>query len=317
MRQVRTAIKQSPPLRKLLFQLQNAGSIFRRSHVALKGHGQAKYFLAAMIRVKDEARFLPEWLAYHLNIGVEHVFIYDNNSSDNTETIIAPFVSRGFATYTRWPTTPASPSSHLDFLARFGYQADWVAFFDADEFLFERTPGLLLDLLRQSLDEPAIAFNWRYFGSSEYEFIPDGLVIENFGQANTNLDHHVKVIAQPRAIHRYRNSHNFYYRAGRLARTPDGRRVTGSFSEPEKDPSLVLRHYVYRSKEDYQRKTARGFVDSRGASDSARHANRINIEFGKHNHIRIVASPGVLHSTRLFLKELGYDRHLYDTARRA
>jgi hypothetical protein len=317
LRQLRAAIKQSPRLRHLLFHLQNAGSVFRQSHVAFKGCAQPKYFLAAMIRVKDEARFLPEWLVYHLNIGVEHVFIYDNNSSDNTEAIIAPFVVRGLATYTKWPTTPASPSSHLDFLARFGCQAEWVAFFDADEFLFERTPGLLLDLLRRSLEQPAIAFNWRYFGSSGYEHIPDGLVIENFNQANANLDYHVKVIARPRAIHRYRNPHNFYYRAGQLARTPDGRRVTGSFSEPEKDLPLVLRHYVYRSKADYERKTARGYAESRGALDKARHANRTNPEFNKHNHIRVVTSPGVLDATRLFLEELGYGKHLYNTSSRA
>jgi Glycosyltransferase family 92 len=283
----------------------------------LKRCGQAKYFLAAMIRVKDEARFLPEWLAYHLNIGVEHVFIYDNNSSDNTEAIIAPFVAKGFATYTRWPKTPASPSCHLDFLARFGCEAEWVAFFDADEFLFERTPGLLLDLLRRSLDEPAIAFNWRYFGSSGYELIPDGLVIENFNRANANLDHHVKVVARPRAIHRYRNSHNFYYRGSRLARTPNGRWVPGSFSEPNNDLPFVLRHYVYRSKADYERKTARGSVDSRGAVDNARHASRTNLEFGKHNHVIIVASPRVLHATRALLEGLGYDEQLYNTSSQA
>jgi hypothetical protein len=317
LRQLRTAVKRSPRLRTLLFQFQNAGSIFRRTHVALQHRVEAKYFLAAMIRVKDEARFLPEWLAYHLNIGVEHVFIYDNNSSDNAEAVISPFVTRGFATYIKWPKTPASPSSQIDFLARFGCEAEWVAFFDADEFLFERTPGLLLDVLRRSTKLPAIAINWRYFGSSGHEQIPDGLIIENFTQSDLNLDRHVKVIARPSAIHRYRNPHNFYYRAGRLARTPDGRRVTGSFSEPEDDLPLVLRHYVYRSKADYERKAVRGFADARGAVDEARHPNRSMAEFSKHNHIRIAASPGVLHSTTLLLQKLGYDEQLYNASRGA
>jgi hypothetical protein len=267
-----------------------------------------------MIRVKDEARFLPEWLAYHCNIGVEHVFIYDNNSSDETEAIIDPFVTRGLATYIKWPAMPASPSSHLDFLVRFGCEAEWVAFFDADEFLFEQAPGLLLSLLRRSHKQPAVAFNYRYFGSSAHEVIPDGLVIENFNRADENLDFHVKVVARPKAIRHYRNPHNFYYRAGRFARTPTGRRVRGSFSKPDNRAALVLHHYVYRSRADYERKTARGFATFQGALDQRRHANRIDLEFGKHNNTSIAASQDVLAATRLFLHELGYDRRFYRTA---
>ena len=311
MRQLRAAVKRSPRLRTLLFGLQNAGSIVRRGDIALTGSGQAKYFLAAMIRVKDEARFLPEWLAYHYTIGVEHVFIYDNNSSDHTAAVISPFIERGLVTYIKWPPVPASPSSHLDFLARFGCEAEWVIFFDADEFLFEQTPGSLLSILRASHKQPALAFNWRYFGSSGHELIPDGLVIENFNQADSTLNHHVKVVARPRAIRRYRNSHNFYYRAGKLARTLDGRRVAGSFSEPSDDPPIVLHHYVYRSKADYERKTTQGFVDSRGALDQGRQANRVELEFRKHNQVRIVPLPGVLRRTQVFLEELGYDKQFY------
>jgi hypothetical protein len=314
MRKLRQAVKQSPGLRILLFGLQNTASILRRSHIAPTGRGRAKYFLAAMIRVKNEARFLPEWLAYHITIGVEHVFIYDNNSSDDTEATISPFVARGLATYIKWPTIPASPSSHLDFLARFGREAEWVAFLDADEFLFELKPGLLLDILRRSQEQPTIAFNWRYFGSSGHEQIPDGLVIENFNQANASLNYHVKVVARPEAIHRYRNPHNFYYRAGRFARAPDGRRVAGSFSAPGDDPPIVLHHYVYRSRTDYKRKAIRGFAESRGTVDQARHMDRVELEFGKHNQIRIVASPSVLLATRLFLEELGYGKQFYGSS---
>jgi hypothetical protein len=78
-----------------------------------------------------------------------------------------------------------------------------------------------------------------------------------------------------------------------------------------------LRHYVYRSKADYERKTTLGIVDTRGALDAARHADRIKLEFSKHNHIRIIASPRAISATRLFLEELAYDEQIYNTSGRA
>ena len=50
--------------------------------------------------VQDEARWLTEWIEYHLLdvVGFEHFYIYDDSSSDNIEETLAPYISGGFAT---------------------------------------------------------------------------------------------------------------------------------------------------------------------------------------------------------------------------
>ncbi|HEX6578168.1 MAG TPA: glycosyltransferase family 2 protein [Jiangellaceae bacterium] len=143
MRSLRAQVKNSPPLGTVMFEAQNvyhaspfAGRALRRIDPA---EGAPRHFLSAMIRVKDEARFLPEWVAHHLNVGVEHVYVYDNNSSDDIERVIMPFIERGLVTYVPWPTVPASPSSNNHFLTELGPSSEWVAFFDADELLVEDT----------------------------------------------------------------------------------------------------------------------------------------------------------------------------------
>lgn len=307
---LRSRIKDNRPLRTILFLAQNC-YYSARSGVAVgrrrrESAGAERYGLAAMIRVKDEARFLPEWLAHHLNVGVEHVFVYDNNSTDDVASVIAPFIDRGFVTYVPWPRVPASPSCHIDFLARLGGTSRWVAFFDADEFLFEATPGALLEILRTSERRPAIAVNWRYFGSAGHETIPRGLVTERFDRADAVYNRHVKVIAQPAMIRRHRNSHNFYYQRGRLAVTPDGRRVFGSFTTPPLNPRLELRHYVYRSREDYERKTRRGFVDASGYRERSRALAVVDDQFRQHNDVRIDPEPRVTTATADLLRALGY-----------
>jgi Glycosyl transferase family 2 len=312
---LRTRVKASPLARSALFLGQNAWYGVRslgEPRAAGGGSSEVRYRLAAMIRVKDEARFLPEWLAHHLELGVEHVVVYDNNSSDGTAEAIAPFVAEGSVTVVPWPTVPASPASHLDFLARFGPGCAWVAFLDADEFLVEPEPGALAATLAAAGPRvPAIGVNWRYFGSAGHERIPAGLVTERFDRADAAPCYHVKAIARPAAVYRYRNSHNFYYRGGRLARTPQGRRVYGSFVSPPDRPRLVINHYVYRSREDYERKAARGFVDASGAREQARTAGRADAEFGRHNDVRVTLPEATLDATAGRLRRLGLPPELY------
>ena len=42
-------------------------------------------YLTVVAVVRDEARWLPEWLAFHHHVaGVEHFILYDHNSTDGT-----------------------------------------------------------------------------------------------------------------------------------------------------------------------------------------------------------------------------------------
>ena len=314
MRSMRARVKGNHTLRAALFLAQNAWygapSFVTRRRSTASGE-RPRYRLTAMIRVKDEARFLPEWLAHHVGIGVEHCYIYDNNSSDGIETVMAPFIERGLATYVHWPHVPASPSSHVDFLERFGDASEWVAFLDADEFLVESAPGELLRVLRTHPHWPAVAVSSRYFGSAGHEKIPRGLVTEQFDRASATISDHVKVVARPAAVHRYRNPHNFYYRHGRLARTPDGDRVFGSFVRASAAPSLVLHHYVCRSREDYENKARRGYATTAGAVAQTRRASRAATEFAKHNDVQATVPVVTRQETARLLEQLGYPDELY------
>ncbi|MBQ3442569.1 MAG: glycosyltransferase family 92 protein [Selenomonadaceae bacterium] len=52
------------------------------------------YDLAVVAIFKDEARYLREWLDYHLAAGVEHFYLYNNDSSDDYATVLAPYVKK-------------------------------------------------------------------------------------------------------------------------------------------------------------------------------------------------------------------------------
>jgi hypothetical protein len=269
--------------------------------------GQLRYRLAACVRIKNEARFLPELLAHYHLLGFEHFWLYDNNSTDRPQEILAPFLERGLLTIVPWPTVPAAPSCYRHFFEHFDTQAQWVAFIDADEFIVERSTGALEATLQRLDARCAFGINCRYLGSSAHLSIPDGLVLEQFHRCNPILGDHVKVMLQPTQALAYFNTHNFIYRHWRCARDIRGRAIFGTYATAEPESQVELHHYVYRSREDYLAKLGLGFADSDGYKNRARRIERAESEFFEHNSADVSwvgrkYGPGV----RGLLRQLGY-----------
>src|SRR5690348_6409443 len=57
-----------------------------------------RYYLSACAIFRNEAPYLAEWLVFHLGVGVEHFYLYENNSTDDFESVLAPFFERGEVT---------------------------------------------------------------------------------------------------------------------------------------------------------------------------------------------------------------------------
>ena len=88
------------------------------------------YDLAVVAILKNEARYIKEWLDYHLLAGVDHFYLYDNASSDNYNEIIAPYVAAGVVI--NWQLFGTNGEFKADYsrgvLERFTRRApvDWV-----------------------------------------------------------------------------------------------------------------------------------------------------------------------------------------------
>jgi hypothetical protein len=241
------------------------------------------FFFSVMTRIKNEARFLPEFIAHHKIIGAEHFYFYDNNSEDSPETVLRPFIDRGMVTIIPWKTVPASPSCYSDFFRRFASDSTWIAFIDADEFIIERRQGILLDVLSRLDAAPALAVNSRYFGSSFHERLPTGLITNNFVRSDQSTNYLVKVIAAPRRVKAYYNTHNFIFDGLTSAVNYLGKPVRGTYAMKADQYDIEISHYVYRSKDNYLSKLGMGFADTDGYKYRARRMDRVQAEFLAHN----------------------------------
>ena len=62
-----------------------------------------KYELAIVAILKNEAPYIKEWIDYHLLAGVDHFYLYDNESEDNLKEILQPYIDINIVDYEFFP----------------------------------------------------------------------------------------------------------------------------------------------------------------------------------------------------------------------
>jgi Glycosyltransferase family 92 len=215
--------------------------------------------LAVCAIFRDEARYLAEWVTFHRLQGVERFWLYDNRSTDDWRSALAPELASGIVTVTSWPDVPGQLSAYVDCLERHRDDARWIAFIDLDEFLFSPTGRSLSEILRSFDSYPGIVVNWRMYGTNGYVEAPAGLVTENYLMRggddhpdNTNL----KCIVYPRKTRvRQTTPHSFAHPG--LAVGEDRRLHSSHRRVPATTDLLRINHYIAKSANDWERKCKR------------------------------------------------------------
>ena len=94
---------------------------------------------AALIAIgRMENQYAREWVRHHIDIGFEHIYIYDNNHDGEERFIdvLMDFVDKWRVTIIDYRNIEkAQRSAYNDAYQRLSTHYDWLAFFDFDEFL--------------------------------------------------------------------------------------------------------------------------------------------------------------------------------------
>ncbi len=229
-----------------------------------------KSYLSMCSMYKDHARYLREWIEFHRLVGVERFFLYDNESSDDHQQVLAPYVERGIVQVHDWPTPPSVErgvpwgiiGAFDDCIKRHRDDSRWIGFIDTDEFMFSPTGRSLPDVLSGFEQFAGVEVSRLDFGPSGHQTRPPGLVTESYLRRRSYGSpkdwEHVKSIVDPARTDRAFNAHGFYYRESyavrengeRAPEDPPGRR---GFPEVS---LLRINHYITKSHEEYAGKAA-------------------------------------------------------------
>lgn len=228
--------------------------------------------------VKNEANYLIEWIEFHRLVGVNHFFIYDNGSEDETEKIIEHYANMGVATYIPWRNFSeilnAQTSAYGHALTNFGREYRWMAFIDVDEFMFPLKERTLSEEMINFSDLPSLSIPWFNFGPSGHETTPKGLVIENYTERAAfppkpdqySLLRYKTIVDPSRVTHA--GSHTFPVEPHGTVMFNENKIM--QYTTADKDIGfacstfLRLNHYFSKSFEDIERKIKKGRVSRNG-----------------------------------------------------
>jgi hypothetical protein len=233
--------------------------------------------------MKNECPYILEWVAFHRIIGFSEIFVYDNDSTDNTSDLLTRLESANIVKSIAWPSVAGVPpqrAAYADVLPR--VRSEWVCFIDADEFInlkLDETIGAFLQ--RFPAGASAIAMNWRVFGSNGLSTFEPGLVTGRFTRGSRRdapVNRHCKTIARAEDIEEM-HIHRCFLRHGsyvdEAGQSVEIQRM-GLTASTHTD-IVQINHYVVKSPEEFALKQQRG--NANRATGDADKYQRLNHDF--------------------------------------
>lgn len=233
-----------------------------------------KDYYSIVVVVRNEARYMREFLLFYKATGADRVYLYDNDSSDNLMEVLDPFIKSGFVIYNSIHGPVVQAYVYRDAVRKTRNRTKWLAAVDADEYLFS-PKGDMPQQLKQFERYPGIGVNWLMFGPSGHIHRPEGLIMDNytetFADRNTKDNRHIKSIVQPARVYFFNHVHYAIYKNSGFAVDENGNKIGNycayyktagrAFTEIHHDEVFRINHYFTKSLEDLAEKCRRGYAD--------------------------------------------------------
>lgn len=237
--------------------------------------------------IKNEGLYIKEWIDFHRKMNVDHFYIYDNGSTDQTVHELTSYVRNGIVTLIPWEGVAMQLPAYNHAIRNFKNETEFMAFLDGDEFLIPingvNLYKVIKEIFNMDIDAGGIAVNWRVYGSSGHVTRPKGGVIKNFlyrakdeGQGNNCI----KTIVNPRKVAFWNHVHYPTYFNGFHSIDEDGK-IIKDWQNIINHPLRKLRinHYFCKSQEEWIKRRSMGKADTNNICDK-----RTIEEFKKHDN---------------------------------
>ncbi len=222
-----------------------------------------KYFLSTVSVFKNENDYFHEWIEYHLMMGVDHFYLYDQDGGLDAMEVLRPYERAGLVTRHPWTHFDGTKhdrttrfwerdKSHIAYAhcaKNYRNESQWIQKLDIDEFLvLNKDGGDLKDWIKTLDVEKVRGYRvYRYnFGNNGHLKKPDGLVIENYTMRESAYsDYKDAGNGDFFSSNRYHyNSHRWGYRifsGGKVLTDPN-------------EIGIHINHYYTKSHEEYKKR---------------------------------------------------------------
>lgn len=230
-----------------------------------------KYRVSLCLIFKNEAPFLKEWIDYHRTIGVDHFFLYNNNSTDNYKEVLTSYVELGLVTLIEFPYDHAQMMAYEHCFENYKMETNWMGFFDADEFICPRLHEDINDWLAKFDKFHSVLIYFRVFGTGgnlEHDYSKNVIeqyfncwpTIQNWGKCFVNTRFIISNYGSPQLHHS--TSTYLKFLGFRISLPPINQfgqicpctYVLGGVKGKKEKADIYLNHYFTKSWDIYKKK---------------------------------------------------------------
>jgi len=214
--------------------------------------------------VKQEAKYLVEWIAYHRVMGVDEFLLGDNGGTDGTTELLQRLKDANIIDVLDWrEAVHFQLAFYADAVPKMKGRVDLCAIHDIDEFLRPMNGrSNIKTALAEIFHSPkvsAAALNYAIYGSSGLESYDDRLVIERFkrrAQDDFSMHQFMKSVIRPERFNGMPNAHECFVSEDEYVNDIGDMRTRMNITWN----SLRVDHYVIKSREEFREKALRGRV---------------------------------------------------------
>ncbi|MCP4457549.1 MAG: glycosyltransferase family 92 protein [Cytophagales bacterium] len=208
-----------------------------------------RHNLSIVAIFRNEHKYLVEWLEYHIKVGVDHFYLYDNGGDHRD--LLEPYMDH--ITYTLWTDDIAEKHigetdhsrqtmAYMECVNVYGQQTDWLQLIDLDEYLVPMDNNDIRVSLKkyekEKLGKLRIPrFN---FGNNGHWKLPLSSSIDSYKRRERKSSHY-KDMGKPEAIKRVNGPHSF--------------RAKGNMEIPD---NLRIYHHYTRSLNEWMKRAKTG-----------------------------------------------------------
>ena len=188
-----------------------------------------KYKLSVCAIFQNESEYLKEWIDYHRKVGVDHFYLYNNNSTDDYKKVLEPYIKKRIVELYEWPSVQEEndwsnfsfniqPKVYNDALKRSKSKSKWLAIIDTDEFIVPVCEKNIVDVLEKHYGwVSGLCVNWQCYGTSYVKKVLPGEMLKKL-ILKMREDHprniYYKSIVRPSHVLQNPNPHYCIYLEG-------------------------------------------------------------------------------------------------------
>lgn len=213
---------------------------------------------------KMEQDYIEEWIKYHLHIGFDQIFLYDNED--------APFYGKFLQKYSEKLKVFHIPGNHyhkgVQYIALDNFTQNHmlkngithVAHIDVDEFIVLKKHSKIQEFVGEYIKGSCagIGMNWRLFGDSGLETQTEKSILNRFTKTEIIGNQHIKTLFDVKYFVKFYQCHSIQVKAGYKIMSTDGRTIDGPFNKEPNLDVIQLNHYKCKTFEEFQRIVKRG-----------------------------------------------------------